>query len=254
MFHVTCLLELARVVVAIATTARRNLSEVHALRNSFAITLFRVSRCLVIAPTLLFCQTTPPLPQSERVSPPLAPPGQYQPVTASGRGRWFVYTLVSPSSLLGGTISAAWGTAFDTPREYGPTWEGFGKRFGMRLTGFSVGNATEAMLGAWWGGEDPRYFRAAGRPFKTRVGNILRFTTESYRADGSVGFGYARLAGNVGNNFLSNTWRAQSEADWQHALIRIAEGVGSKAASNAFAEFWPDVKSLIRRQKRPAPP
>lgn len=209
---------------------------------------------LLLAPIILLSQTSPPLPQAERVSPPLVQPGQYQPVTASGRARWFAYTLVGPSSIAGGVISAAWGTGFDNPKEYGPHWEGFGKRFGIRLTGVSVGNATEAMLGAWWGGEDPRYFRAAGRPFKSRVGNILKFTVDSYHGDGSVGFGYARLAGNVGNNFLSNTWRAQSEADWQHAVIRIVEGVAAKAASNAFAEFWPDVKSHMHREKHSGTP
>ena len=86
--------------------------------------------------------------------------------------------------------------------------------------------------------------RIAERTQEARVGNLLKFTVESYRTDGSVGFGYApRLAGNVGNNFLSSTWPVPSEADWQDSLIRIAEGVGSKASSNAFAEFWPSVKS-----------
>jgi hypothetical protein len=235
--------------IAVCRTAY--LGRVNALRNGLTITFARMLQGLLLVPAILLGQDSKALPQAERVFPPLVQPTQYQPVTASGRSRWFVYTLVGPSSMLGGTISAAWGTGFNTPREYGPTWEGFGKRFGMRLTGVAVGNATEAVLGAWWGGEDPRYFRAAGRPFKARVDNILRFTVDNYRGDGSVGFGYARLAGNIGNNFLSNTWRAQSEADWQHALIRIAEGVASKAASNAFAEFWPDVKSLIHRQKRP---
>lgn len=199
-------------------------------------------------PAILVGQT-----EAQVVAPRLPQPGQYQPITAAERERWFVHSIVGPNSMLGGVVSSALGTGFDSPREYGPGWEGFGKRFGMRLTGISVGNATEAVLGAWWG-EDPRYFRAKGKPFKARVGNVLKFTVESYRTDGSVGFGYARLAGNVGNNFLSNTWRAPSEADWQHALLRVAEGIGSKAASNAFAEFWPDVKSLAHRKRHPASP
>jgi hypothetical protein len=187
---------------------------------------------------------------TQGVAPRVPQPGQYQYITPAERGIWFVHSVIGPSSILGGIVSAAWGTGFDTPSEYGPTWEGFGKRYGMRLTGISVGNAMEATLGAWWG-EDPRYFRAGRRqPFKARVANVLRFTVEDYRSDGSVGFGYARLAGNVGNNFLSNTWRPESEADWQHALVRVVEGVGSKAAANAFAEFWPDVNTLWNRHKK----
>ena len=209
------------------------------MRNRLRLaSLIRMCGPLVLVPALLCGQAT-----NQSVAPRIPKPGQYRYITPAERGIWFVHSVIGPSSILGGVVSAGWGTGFDTPREYGPHWDGFGKRYGMRLTGLSVGNAIEATLGAWWG-EDPRYFRAGGRPFKARVGNILRFTVEDYRSDGSVGFGYARLAGNVGNNFLSNTWRPPSEADWQHSLLRIVEGVGSKAAANAFAEFWPDLNRL----------
>ena len=161
-----------------------------------------------------------------------------------GRLRWFVKSTVGLESLSGGLISAAWGTGFNNPHEYGPGWEGFGKRYGMRLTGVSTGNAMEASVGALWG-EDPRYFRAAGQPFGSRVKNIIRFTFVAYRADGSVHPAYARFAANAGNNFLSNTWRARSESDSEHAVIRIGEGVLGKMAANAFAEFWPDAKRLM---------
>jgi len=47
----------------------------------------------------------------------------------------------------------------------------------------------------------------------TRVGHIMKWAFVAYHADGSVQLAYARYAGIVGNNFLSNTWRDQSEAD-----------------------------------------
>ena len=58
-------------------------------------------------------------------------------------------------SALGGLISAGWGTLFDKPSEYGTHWQGYGKRYGMRLTGVSVSNAMDASIRAIWG-EDPR--------------------------------------------------------------------------------------------------
>src|SRR5437667_2412308 len=67
--------------------------------------------------------------------------------------KWFVKSTVGPSSLfLYGPLSAALGTATNSPEEYGPHWAGFGKRYGMRLTGVSTGNAMEASLGANLGG------------------------------------------------------------------------------------------------------
>lgn len=163
-------------------------------------------------------------------------PADYEPITAKERLGWFTRSTIGPKSLAGGVFSAAYGTAVNSPFEYGPHWEGFAKRYGMRLTGISTGNAMEATLGAAWG-EDPRYFHTVEQPFANRVKNVLDLTFRAYRADGERHPAYARYIAIAGNNFLSNTWRAQSEADWQHAMVRTAEGFGSRALSNAFGEF-----------------
>ncbi len=169
----------------------------------------------------------------------------YVPITPKLRFTWFLRSTAGVESLLvAGPFSAGWGTAFDRPKEYGTSWEGFGQRYGMRLTGISTGNAMEASLGALWG-EDPRYFRTQGEPFKKRVVNVVDLTFRAYRPDGERHFAYARTAGNVGNNFLSNTWRVPSENDWQSAVIRILGGIGGKAVGNAAYEFFPDLIKLM---------
>src|ERR1700730_14663680 len=89
-----------------------------------------------------------------------------QPITAKQRADWFALSTFGPEGLAGGVISAGWGTLFNKPREYGTHWEGFGQRYGMRLTGVSVSNAMEAGFGTLWG-EDPRYLRVPGKPFKS---------------------------------------------------------------------------------------
>ena len=60
-----------------------------------------------------------------------------------------------------------------------------------------------------------------------RAKHIVDLTYRSYRKDGERYPAYARYAADLGNNFLSNTWRVSSEADWQHALVRSAEGMGN---------------------------
>jgi hypothetical protein len=119
----------------------------------------------------------------------------------------------------------------------------------MRLTGVSTGNLMEVGLGAVWG-EDPRYFHTIDRPFGRRVENIVDLTFRAYRPDGQRHLATARYAATVGNNFLSNMWRADSEADWQHALIRTAEGFGGRALSNTVSEFLPEVWRKIRQRHR----
>jgi hypothetical protein len=175
--------------------------------------------------------------------------GYYQAIGAGERFRWFAQTTVGPESLTAGLFSAGLGTAIDRPREYGPHWGGFGKRYAMRLTGVSTGKAIEAGLGSLWG-EDPRYFRAAGQPIKRRLKDVVVMTFAARQRDGNVGPAYARYLGNAGNNFLSNSWRADSASGAGDACIRILLGFAGKMGSNAFAEFWPDARKLIFHRKQ----
>lgn len=73
---------------------------------------------------------------------PVAPSSvpKYQPITAGQRVKWFAVRTAGPVSLLlAGPVSSGWGTLLNSPKEYGTHWEGFGKRYGMRLTGLSTG-------------------------------------------------------------------------------------------------------------------
>lgn len=135
----------------------------------------------------------------------------------------------------------------DRPREYGTHWEGFGDRYGMRLTGVVTSNAMEAGLGAMWG-EDPRYPRASGESYGSRLGHVVKWTFLARNRNGDAMPAYARYFATAGNNFLSNAWREQSEADWQHALLRTGLGFLARMSSNAFQEFWPDVRGLIHHK------
>jgi len=177
-------------------------------------------------------------------------PSEYRPITADERLEWFTRATIGPKSLAGGLFSAGFGTATNSPHEYGTHWTGFGQRYGMRLTGVSTGNAIEAGLGAAWG-EDPRYFHTVHQTFGDRTKNILDLTFRDYHADGTRHPAYARYVAIFGNNFLSNTWREPSEADWQHALVRSAEGFGARALSNAFNEFVPEVWRKVRHHPDP---
>lgn len=170
------------------------------------------------------------------------------PITSAERARWFAVSTAGPTSLLAaGPISAGWSTLFNHPKEYGPGWEGFGKRYGMRMTGVATGNAMEAGLGAAWG-EDPRYFRSPDRAIGARVKYVIRSTFLAPGRDGRRRPAYARFAGNAGSNFLSNLWREPSESGAGDAALRCVWGITSQMSGNAFAEFWPDVKKKVLRK------
>jgi hypothetical protein len=135
------------------------------------------------------------------------------------------------------------------PKEYGPHWEGFGKRYGMRLTGVSTSNAMEAGLGALWE-ENPSYQLLGRGSILARTAFCLKMTVAAEHASkNELVPAYARYAAIVGNNFLSNTWRVRSEADAPHAGIRVGLGFAGRAASNAFEEFWPSIWCRLRRRR-----
>ena len=173
----------------------------------------------------------------------------YHPITSRQRLRWFLSNTIGPPHLVGGLFTSAFGTAVDRPKEYGPGWAGFGDRYGMRLTGIVTGNAIEASAGALWG-EDPRYFRVPGEPFKRRIFNAVQLTFVARRRNGHFAPAYARYMAISGNNFLSNTWRVDSEANTHDAVIRTVDGFAGRLASNLFEEFWPDIKNIAFHRSR----
>jgi hypothetical protein len=174
-------------------------------------------------------------------------PAQHTPITGEERLRWLTASTIGPQSLGIGVLSAGWSTAFNNPPEFGTGWAGFGKRYGIRLSGIALGNGIEAGAGAALG-EDPRYLRAQeGTSFGGRVRQIVALTFFAPGREGRLQPAYARYGGIVGNNIISNAWRPESQTSVDDTAIRIVLGFGGRMAGNAFAEFWPDVRRRLRR-------
>jgi hypothetical protein len=175
----------------------------------------------------------------------------YYPITPSQRLRWFTTGTVGPAHMAEVTFVSACGTAVNRPGEYGPHWTGFADRLGVGVAGSALSNAMEASGGLILR-EDPRYFRVPQQPFRVRVGNVVRLTFLARSRDDGVKPAYARYAGVLGSNFLSNTWRVRSEANAQDALLRSSEGLAGRMAANAFGEFWPDLKKYFFHKRNQA--
>ena len=195
--------------------------------------------------------------QPEKVDAPEAPQGPveqklkvisaqapYRMISGKERVQWAAIETFGPESLFIGTLTAGIGTGRDRPVEYGPHWDGFAKRYGMRFTGVASSSTIEAGLGAIWG-EDPRYERNQNLSFKHRLGNVFLLSFAARNRRGKLVPAYARYIAIPGNNFLSNTWRVSSEANTSSALTRTAYGVLAEVSSNAWSEFWPDVKRMV---------
>jgi hypothetical protein len=172
-----------------------------------------------------------------------------RPITPRERIGWMVNSTVGPETDAAGLFSAGWGTLFNSPKEYGTHWDGFANRYGMRITGIAVSNVIEGGLGAIWG-EDPRYVRDAGSPFGHRLGHAVKMTFMAQDREGRIVPAYARMIAIPGSNFLSNTWRPDSDATMDRAVIRTGLGFLGRLGGNTFDEFWPDVRQKLFHRNR----
>ena len=173
-----------------------------------------------------------------------------EPITTQERLAWFGDAAVGPSNLLGGLAGAGFDTLRNSPPEYGPHWDGFGKRYGIRVSTRVISSGIEAGVGALWG-EDPRYYRVPERPFAMRIGNVVRMTFVTHNSSGREIPSYARFIAAPSSAFLSNAWVPDSQRSTGDALNRIGSSFADQMISNALSEFWPDVRRHLwhRNQK-----
>ena len=164
------------------------------------------------------------------------------PISTSERLKWLATSTVGPASLAGGVVVSGFGTWRDSPVEYDTHWTGFGKRYGLRMSGVATSNVMEASLGALWR-EDPRYPRMGGRHIGKRAWYCVRSALVAYDASGNAKPAYARYTAVAGSNLISTSWRPDSEKTAANITLRIGYGFLARMAANAVVEFLPDIRS-----------
>lgn len=171
----------------------------------------------------------------------------YQPLTADERLKWFGKATYGPRSLLiSGPITSGWRTYRNRPEEWGPHWDGFGKRYGARLLNNSVTNGLEGSMGAIWN-EDPRYFRLGQGPIKSRIGQVIKQSFFSRYGDGQYHFGAAKAIGIVGGAYAQKMWMPDSVTSNRDCAVRIGGGYLGRLFGNMVREFTPEIKRAFKR-------
>jgi hypothetical protein len=173
-------------------------------------------------------------------------------INAQDRLRWILKSTLGPRNLTAGLFVSGWGTWHNEPKEYGPHWDGFGKRYGLRLSVGGTSNVIEASLGSVWG-EDPRYKRAEGQPVGRRLAHVFVSTFVTHDLNGNPMPAYARYIAVPSGNIISNMWRPDSQTAWSDVGVRVGMGFLSRIVGNAFSEFFPDLREHAFQKKRTAP-
>ncbi len=172
---------------------------------------------------------------------------QTNPITQTERLKWATVSTIGPANLAGGAFASAFSTGTNSPKEYGPHWDGFFKRQGLRLTGSATSNLMEAEVGALWG-EDPRYRRLAMGGFKSRARHAIKSSVLAYDRNGNRMPAYARYAAISSSNVISNAWRPDSQRTVGDTTARIGFGFMGRLIGNSFTEFMPDLMKKFPRK------
>ncbi len=171
-------------------------------------------------------------------------PGTYVPPAAEERVDWWAQSTLGPMSWLTGGFGSGWSTIFNSPKEWERSPEGFGRRLASRTANVAMSNALDAGLGAIWG-EDPRFHRKGSGSFGSRAGYIVKMTFYAPYRDGRTRFAFARTIGNFGGNTIQNSWMPPSARGFDRIALNSTIGFTARAGSNAFKEFWPDIRKRV---------
>lgn len=165
---------------------------------------------------------------------------------------WTAHSAVSVRRFTGYAISSAIGTLGNDPEEYGPHWDGYGKRVGLRASTGATSLFMESSLGALWG-EDPRYVRASQRPVRGRLLSVVQQAFLAHDQNGKLMPAYARYIAIPASNYLTNAWRPDSTTTNIRTFNRIQLAFLDRLIANAVTEFAPDLIRRIRRKDSHGP-
>ena len=196
-------------------------------------------------------QEPPPPPETPAVhidSPasPDTPAVQVDSPDWPDRGNVFFKKLFGPQAILETVPGAAFDTARGFPRQWGRGGPGIEKRLGSQYGQFVVGETIELGVSALHR-EDPRYFRMPDGNFGPRLLHALASTVLVRGAGGSNTIGLARLANVYGSWAIATSWNPPDQRNLGKIAASGTFGLGIKAGSNVFREFWPDVKRRLVR-------
>lgn len=120
----------------------------------------------------------------------------------------------------------------------------FGRFYSRSVADQIIGAyVTEAMLPTLFH-EDPRFFRLGKGSVWYRAYNAAAHIVITKKDDGSDGFYYSEIVGNLGVTAIGMTYYPDNRSAGE-AIERYSMALGNDVISNLLTEFWPDIKRRL---------
>lgn len=145
-------------------------------------------------------------------------------------------SIFGPLALAKTVVSAGYSTWRNSPEEWRPTWEGFGRRFASGLGKNAIKQTTIFGLGEAFK-LDSGFYRSTKKDIGGRFGDALLSTFVARKPDGKKVFGFPRIAGTYGSSIIAAEAWYPKRYDYKDGLKNGTISLGLNAAFNIFKEF-----------------
>ena len=173
--------------------------------------------------------------QTSTPAVPAAPNGYVRP-TGKERFKAYIKSMFGPGALATRAAKSGFYTWTNSPEEWGPTWEGFGRRFASSTGTSIIKNSTmfglDEVLRV-----DSRFYRSKKRDIGSRIKNALLTTVTSRKPDGSRTIGIPKIAGTYAASIIAAEAWYPDRYSWKSGLRGGSFSLGFHAGWNLFKEF-----------------
>lgn len=160
----------------------------------------------------------------------------YERPDAKTRFNRYVKSIVGPSALAKRVFTAGLSTARNSPEEWGPGWEGFGRRFASSTGKSAIKNTTIYALDESFK-LDSRFYRSQKRDLGSRLKNALISPVTARDKNGKRVFGFPRIAGTYASSIIAaETWYPDRYS-YKNGLRSGTISLGTNALFNVVKEF-----------------
>ena len=167
------------------------------------------------------------------------------PLTPLGKLRLAGFNTLNPFPIASAAAQAGISQAIDSNSGYGQGGEGYAKRFGAYMGNTASSQFFGTFVFPTILHQDPRYFRKAEGPAKSRIGYAISrvFVTRTDAGRSAPNVSYWLGAGSAAA--LSNLYYPPGDRSFGDAATRFGISFASTAGFNIFKEFWPDIKRKV---------
>lgn len=167
------------------------------------------------------------------------------PLSAGDKMNLWLHEEVRPMSWAPTFFSAGWEQLIDGNPKYGSDSGAFGERLGAAALREASARFFSSSLLPVITGEDPRYYRKAYGSIRARGLYAAERVFIRRRDNGSEGFNYSQVFGNLAAGALTPTYYPASSSNAEAVITAWLWSFLGNAGGNLFQEFWPDARDRI---------